>query len=142
MSDVLPSASTSFGARVRQRLTDEQVIWLTTVSRDGTPQPIPVWFVWEGDDTVLVYNRRDARRLSRLQERSPVALHLNSTPQGSDVVVLTGTAEVLESPALLDNAAYLDKYADGVVRVSGSAEAFAADYSIPVRIHITHVRGF
>jgi hypothetical protein len=28
-----------YGERVRRRLTDETTIWLTTVGRDGTPQP-------------------------------------------------------------------------------------------------------
>ncbi|WAX58089.1 hypothetical protein M6B22_04785 [Jatrophihabitans cynanchi] len=36
---VLPAAGTPFGDRVRERLADEQVIWLTTVGADGTPQP-------------------------------------------------------------------------------------------------------
>ena len=50
---VLPDAGTPFGDRVRERLVDEQVIWLTTVGADGTPQPNPVWFLWtpeEGDE--------------------------------------------------------------------------------------------
>lgn len=37
--------TTEYGARVARRLQDEQVIWLTTVGRDGTPQPNPVWFI-------------------------------------------------------------------------------------------------
>lgn len=141
MTDVLPDASSSYGARVRQRLTDETVIWLTTVTADGTPQPNPVWFVWEGDDTVLIYNDRNAKRLARLRERPNVALHLNSTVEGGDIVVLTGDAEVLDTPAILDNTAYLDKYLDDMVRISGTAEAFAEQYSIPVRVHISRVRG-
>src|SRR6478609_6474665 len=40
---------TEFGARVRQRLQDETLIWFTTTSADGTPQPNPVWFLWEPD---------------------------------------------------------------------------------------------
>lgn len=47
-SDVLPDADSEFGQRVRARLRDEQVIWFTTVGADGTPQPNPVWFIWQG----------------------------------------------------------------------------------------------
>lgn len=142
MSDILPDPGTPFGARIRQRLTDERVIWLTTVTPGGVPQPNPVWFIWDGGDTLLVYNRHDARRLDRLRGHAPVALHFNTNSHGGDVAVLTGTADVLDAPALLDNTAYCDKYADGMVQISGSAEAFADIYSIPVRVTLTHARGF
>ena len=45
---------TDFGARVARRLQNEQVIWITTVRVDGTPQPTPVWFIWDGE-TILIY---------------------------------------------------------------------------------------
>ena len=38
---VLPDPQSPFGARVRERLRDENVIWFTTVGADGTPQPNP-----------------------------------------------------------------------------------------------------
>jgi len=34
---VLPDPSTPFGERVRRRLSEEQVIWITTVGKDGAP---------------------------------------------------------------------------------------------------------
>jgi hypothetical protein len=34
--------TSEFGQHVAKRLVKEQVIWLTTVSSDGTPQPNPV----------------------------------------------------------------------------------------------------
>ena len=65
-ADLLPDPATGFGERVRQRLRDEQVIWFTTVGGDGTPQPNPVWLLWE-EDSCLVYNRSDANRLTHGQ---------------------------------------------------------------------------
>jgi PPOX class probable F420-dependent enzyme len=142
-SDALPGLSTAFGARVRRRLTDEQVIWLTTVGRDGTPQPNPVWFLWQGDDSVLIYNSITAHRLAHMRRNPQVCLHFNSNDRGSDIIVLTGTAEILDDyPSVVDNSAYRDKYDAGIERVSGSAEAFAAQYSVPARLHITHTRGY
>ncbi len=41
-----------YGERVRRRLTGEMTIWLTTVGRDGTPQPNPVGFLWDGGDSL------------------------------------------------------------------------------------------
>ena len=50
--------SSPFGARAEQRLHDERLAWLTTVRRDGTPQPTLVWYLWEGDG-FLLYSRPD-----------------------------------------------------------------------------------
>jgi PPOX class probable F420-dependent enzyme len=141
--DVIPDQSTAFGGKVRRRLGAEHVIWLTTVGRDGTPQPNPVWFVWQGDDSILIYNRTTANRLVHIRRNPRVCLHLNSDSHGSDVVVLTGTAEILDDhPSAADNSRYRGKYAEWMERVSGSIEAFAEEYAIPVRVHITHARGF
>jgi hypothetical protein len=41
-SDVIPDRSTAYGERVRRRLAEEPSIWLTTVGRDGVPQPNPI----------------------------------------------------------------------------------------------------
>jgi PPOX class probable F420-dependent enzyme len=68
MSAVLPDPSTPFGERVAQRLRDDPVIWLTTVGADGTPQPNPVWFLWDGE-SFLTYNRADAKRLAQIKRR-------------------------------------------------------------------------
>jgi PPOX class probable F420-dependent enzyme len=139
----MPRADTAFGARVQARLRDERVIWLTTVGRDGTPQPNPVWFVLEDASTVLVYNRADALRLVHIKERPRVALHLNANPQGGDVIVLTGEAVVENGmPASHEHDGYLGKYRDAMSRVSGSPAAFSTEYPVPLIVHIGRVRGF
>lgn len=139
---VLPDSTTPFGQRVRQRLRDEKVIWLTTVGADGTPQPNPVWFLWD-DSGLLVYNRPDAYRLRHIRHRNLVAAHFDGDGRGSDIVVFRGEARLDDdAPAPHQHSSYLDKYAAGMRRVSDSPEAFSADYSVPVRIEITGVRGF
>lgn len=138
---VLPSGR--FGERVAQRLRDAYVIWLTTVGNDGTPQPNPVWFIWDGEETLTVYNRADAYRLAHIDARPNIALHLDGNGRGGDVVVVAATAErATEVPPPHQNADYVAKYADGMTRVSGSAEQFATDYPVPLRIRIRRIRGF
>lgn len=88
MTDVLPDESSTFGQRVRARLRDESLIWLTTTGADGTPQPNPVWFLWDGADTLIVYNRADARRHEHVAVRPRVSLNLDGNGQGGDIVVL------------------------------------------------------
>ena len=139
--DVLPEANSEFGARVRGRLTDEKTIWLTTTGKDGTPQPNPVWFLWDGADSVLIYNRADAARLGHIRNRPQVALNFD-TDHGGNVVVLTGTAELIEAPLAHQNPGYLAKYAADAARISGDTEAFAQAYPVALRVTFARSRGF
>ena len=43
--------SNEFGLRAKKHLEEEYFIWLTTVSSDMTPQPRPVWFIWDENGT-------------------------------------------------------------------------------------------
>jgi PPOX class probable F420-dependent enzyme len=139
---VLLDTSTEFGARVARRLRDEAVAWLTLVDPRGTPQPAPVWFLWDGE-TALVYSDKDARRLAHLRENAKVALHLDGDGHGGDIVVLTGEAVVDDgAPAPQDNGPYLAKYGD---RITGgpwrTAEVFGRTYDVALRITPHRVRG-
>ena len=138
---MIPDPATAFGERVRRRLTDETAIWLTTVGRDGTPQPNPVGFLWDGRDGLLIYSQANARRLANIRRRPQVSLNLDSHG-GEDVVVLNGVAEILDDhPAVPENSAWLAKYGDAIEARFGGAVAFAARFSVAVRIQITRVRG-
>jgi PPOX class probable F420-dependent enzyme len=141
-TDTLPDPQTAFGARVRERLGEETVIWFTTVGADGTPQPNPVWFVWDGDD-VLVFNRPDAHRLGHVRRGSRVALHFDGNGQGGDIVVLAGSArQVADEPPAHENADYVAKYGPAMRRISGTEAEFGAAYPVALRVGITKVRGF
>jgi PPOX class probable F420-dependent enzyme len=106
-------SSTEFGKRVERRLRDDQIGWIVTVGTDGTPQPSPVWFLWDGSE-ILLRSQPDTK-VRNIQRNPRVALHLDGDGQGGDIVVLTGTAHVeLAAPEL--PAAYVTKYQDGVKR--------------------------
>lgn len=136
----LPDPSTPFGATVRERLAEDTIIWLTTVGKDGTPQPNPVWFLLEGE-SILTYNRSGAHRLTHIKSRPRVSLHLNQ--RDGDVVVLVGSAERDDTVPPSDrNPDYVTKYSAAMARVSGSVAKFAAAYPVPMRIRIDSVRGF
>src|SRR6266568_1817639 len=137
MSGVIPDQATAYGERVRRRLTDEMTIWLTTVGRDGTPQPNPVGFLWDSGDRLLTYSQTDARRLANIRRQPLVSLNFDSNG-GDDIVVLTGTAEILDDyPAVPDNPAWLEKYGEAIDARFGDAVKFAERFSVTVRIHLT-----
>lgn len=134
--------STPFGARVEQRLNDEQIIWLVTTGKDGTPQPNPVWFLREGD-TLLIYSRPATPKLHNIARSPNVALHFNTDSHGEDVVVLNGTAAIIESPTPSSAVpAYQAKYGAGIAGLGMTPQSFAEAYSAALRVTITKVRGF
>ena len=45
--------NTKFGRYAKKYLKSEYFIWLTTVDSTGTPQPRPVWFIWEADSVLI-----------------------------------------------------------------------------------------
>ena len=133
--------STDFGQRVAGHLENDQVVWLTTVNPDQTPQPSPVWFLWDGD-TVLIYSQPGTPKLRNIAQRPRVSLSFNSTPQGGDVVVLTGNAWTdSDTPPASNVPTYVEKYTGGIQSIGMSPEDFARAYSVPVRVRPTSLRG-
>ena len=141
-SNPLPDPSTPFGRRLRERLRDDLVVWLTTVGDDGTPQPNPVWFWWD-DETLLVYNRADAHRLRHVRSRPGVSLNFDSIGQGGDIKVVTGTAELPDGePPPHEVPEYVAKYGERMAAIGGSLEGFAAAFPVAMRIRPRRSRGF
>lgn len=134
---------TPLGQRVRARLDDERVIWLTTTRADGTPQPSPVWFLPEGDDAVILFSEPDAPKVRAIRANPRVALSFNSTPEGGDVQIITGLADVPEgSPRAEANEAYIAKYASGLASLAMSPAAFSDQYAQLIRVRFRTLRGF
>ncbi len=143
MAFQLPEPSTPFGERVARRLREERLIWFTTVDEKGTPQPTPVWFLWdETDSSFLIYSLTGAKRLEHLQHNPRVALHFDGNGTGGNIIVFTGEAYVSTSDPPADRLpVYADKYREFIARSYKTAEAFAAKYSVALRIRPTLIRG-
>jgi PPOX class probable F420-dependent enzyme len=141
MDSVLPDPSTPQGERFARRLAEERIGWLTTVGADGTPQPNPVWFLWD-QGTILIYSLPNAARLPHIRRNSRVSLNLNSNAQGGDILVLTGDARIsTDEPPADQVPAYVAKYGEAIARSFGTPANFAAQYSTPIRITPTKARG-
>ena len=134
--------TTPFGERAQRRLAEDRLAWLTTTSADGTPQPVPVWFLWDRADSFLIYSKPATAKLANIGERPRVSLHLDGNGQGGDIVVVLGQAAVSDDPPADAVPAYVAKYAAFIERNSWTPESFAADYSVPLRITATRLRGF
>ena len=133
--------STDLGKQISKQLETEHTIWLTTVGSDNTPQPRPVWFVWNGE-TLLVYTEPDTYKLRHIERSPRVAVHFNTDFGGEHVSVLTGDARVdPEAPAPDKNQDYLAKYSQGIAALGMTPEQVARDYNVGLRITPTKMRG-
>jgi PPOX class probable F420-dependent enzyme len=133
--------ATPFGARVAQRLQAELVIWMTTVDPNGTPQPSPVWFYWDGD-SFLIYSRANTARERNIARNPRVSLHFDSDGQGGNIVVFTGEASIdRAAPPVTATPGYLEKYRAHISRIGSTPERFSLGYPLPIRVRPTRVRG-
>jgi len=137
-----PDFTTPFGQRALHRLGSERVLWLTTVTPGGEPQPSPLWFLWH-DDAVLIYSQPHAPKIRAIQHNPRVALSFNTTPTGENVVIFRGTAEVvLPSPLPSTHQVFMTKYRPSMQGPEVTEASFDAEYSQLIRVTLTGLRGF
>jgi PPOX class probable F420-dependent enzyme len=141
MSSVMPPENTPFGERVARRLREELIIWMTTVGADGTPQPNPVWFLWDGE-SFLIYSLPDAARLPHIRRNPNVSLNFDGNGKGGDIVVITGEARITtDDPPADKNPTYVEKYRERISTNFKTPEVFASRYSVTLRVTPRKVRG-
>ena len=135
--------TTEFGRKAKQHLEQEYFVWFTTVGTDLTPQPRPVWFIWE-NDSFLVFSRPDAYKVGHVKEHPNVALHFNTDEKADeDVIVFVGVAEIdSDAPAAHEIPAYLEKYRTGIAGLKMTPKSFSRKYSVAIRVKPTKVRGW
>jgi PPOX class probable F420-dependent enzyme len=125
---------------VEARLHANLMAWLTTVRPDGQPVCVPVWFLLREDENIVVYSQRNKLKLRNIQQNPRVALGLDVTDLGRDVIRLDGTAQQIEDIAPADkNEQYVVKYTERIGAMFGTADKFAALFSTAVLITPTRM---
>jgi PPOX class probable F420-dependent enzyme len=135
--------TTEFGQKVMRHIDAEYFIWFTTVSTDLTPQPRPVWFIWDGD-SFLIFSKPGAFKVAHVKEHPNVSLHFNTDEKADeDVIVFVGVAEIdAEAPSAHESPAYFEKYESGMDELGMTPEAFSREYSLAIRVRPTKMRGW
>jgi PPOX class probable F420-dependent enzyme len=135
--------STKAGARVAQRLANELILWLTTVTPGGQPQASPVWFLWV-DDEILLYSRASTPRAANIRANPRVAATLDSDGTGGDVVSIEGEARITREKAAAADVppAYVEKYGAKLQAYGWTMASMLADYPVEIRIRPTRVRAW
>jgi PPOX class probable F420-dependent enzyme len=132
--------TSEFGQRVEQRLKDEEVIWLTTVTPKGIAQPNPVWFYWDGK-VIILYSQPGSYRIRNIQHNPIITLNLEGADVlGNNVVVFQGEAQ-LKHNYPLPHPGYEKKYTKYLPEINLTLEMFVADYSVEITIQPTSLRG-
>lgn len=133
--------STDFGRRAERRLRDQPIGWLVTVSPAGAPQPVPVWFLWDGAAGLLIYSRPDTSKLRNIAANPRVAMHLDGDGRGGDIVIVSGRAHVSDDPPADRIVDYIAKYGALIGGNGWTPASFAADYAVPIRVGLTRISG-
>ena len=128
-------------ARVDSRLQTNLMAWLTTVSPAGRPYSVPVWFLVRDDDSILVYSQPGKAKLRNVDANPNVALGLDVTDIGRDIIRIEGTAvRATDHPPADRIPEYVAKYVERIGAIFGTPERFAEAFSetiviTPRRLH-------
>jgi PPOX class probable F420-dependent enzyme len=134
--------STEFGAHAVRRLREEIIGWLTTVTTSGAPRPIPVWFLWDGDRSILLYSRPEKRKLANIAANPNVSLNLDSDGVDADIVICWGEIRGSDDPPADQVPEYVEKYEERIAALGWTPESFAGDFSVPLRIEVSRIHGW
>jgi PPOX class probable F420-dependent enzyme len=128
-------------AHVEARLRANLMAWLTTVRPDGRPDSVPVWFLMRDDETILIYSEQGKIKLRNISHNPRVALGLDVTDLGRDIIRIDGTAEHVPGFPPADQVPeYTVKYAERIGAMFGTASQFAGQFPealiiTPKRLH-------
>jgi PPOX class probable F420-dependent enzyme len=131
--------TTAWGKHAQQRLQSTRIAWLTTVGGDGRPYTVPVGFVWEGQ-TVPLFSQPKKQKLRNIRKNPRVTLALDETNGGHDVVIVEGTAELIDDPQIsMKLPAYVEKYGALIESRGWTPASMAAAYSQAIRVTPTKI---
>ncbi len=134
--------TTEWGQHAEQRLRSNIIAWLTTVGPDGRPYTSPIWFLWDGK-AVLIFSQPNKQKMRNLRKNARVTLALDDTQEGDDVVIVEGTAELVDDPNLsTELPAYAEKYGALLKSMGWTPASMAADYSQGIRVTPTKFRSW
>ena len=120
---------------VESRLRANLMAWFTTVDAVGQPTSVPVWFLLRDDETILIYSQAGKKKLRNLAVNPRVAFGLDVTDIGRSNVRIEGHAHAVADVVTADmNPPYLAKYAERIGALFGTAQEFAALFTVPLVI--------
>lgn len=130
-------------AHVNERLNNDLITWLTTVRPNGRPHTVPVWFLWDSETETILIFRAIKAKVQELKQNPYVTLALDPSNNGDDIVVVEGTAQLVEDVNITATLpAFAKKYAAQLKEMGWTAESMAPNYPHAVRVTPEKITGF
>lgn len=120
-------------ARLDRFLSEEPVVWLSTVRPDGAPHIVPIWFTWDGT-SLLVFSKPGAQKVRNLRVNPVAMLAIGEPEDDFDVALAEARVELLDEPATELPWAHLAKYSGRMAGLGLSPDQFVTTYSQVIRI--------
>jgi PPOX class probable F420-dependent enzyme len=129
-----------------KRLREDEVGWLVTV-HEGTPRPVPVWFLWDGNRQLLIYSSPTALKTKTIVEHPQCSFHFNSDEHGGEIAILDGRIDRADDlPPMIDNPSYAAKYMAALKAYTSEMkttnEAVSSEFSVPLVMTIENARSW
>ena len=129
-------------SNVEQRLRDEPIMWMTTVTPGGVPQASPIWFLWDGNE-FLMFSKDDTARIRNVSDNPKISFNLEGDGRGGAVVVIEGTARIdRDHPPATEMPEYIEKYQGFLDAYEWTPASFATDYPVPILIRPDRLRAW
>jgi PPOX class probable F420-dependent enzyme len=129
MLPLMNAASAAIAAaRLDRFLSQEPVVWLSTVRPDGAPHLVPIWFTWDGS-SLLVFSKPGAQKVRNLRANPVAMLALGEPEDDFDVALAEATVRLLDEPAHELPAAHMAKYGERMAALGLAPDEFLATYS-------------
>jgi PPOX class probable F420-dependent enzyme len=128
--------------RIERFLETEEVVWLCTVSPEGLPSVVPIWFSWDGE-AVRMLTKPGQRKVDNMRVNDRVMLALGNEEDDFDVGLIEARAELLDvDPSTFMPESHWTKYARDLAEIGLDRAEYLATYSQPVRIVPTRYLGW
>jgi PPOX class probable F420-dependent enzyme len=126
---VLPPA-----ARTDALLRAETSVWLSTVTPDGTPHLVPIWFSWDGH-RLFIASKPGAKKVRNLRQNPRLMLAIGEPDEDFDVALVEAEA-VLPDATTRDllPAGHLAKYRRRMRAIGLTDEEYVETYSQPILV--------
>ena len=140
MGNTVLDRTSEFGIRADNLLSCNMIIWFTTVTPEGVPQPNPVWFYWDGQE-ITIYSKPESRRIKNITHNPHVSLHLEGAGvMGDNVIVIIGLADMKNEYKKVDEG-YRKKYSSYVQKGGTTWKDLKRNYSIEIKVVPIKIRG-
>ena len=89
--------SDKLDARAREVLKQPVIVRINTVTPDGYPHSVPIWFMLDGDD-LIVFTERKSAKVKHLLANPHGSLAFGGDPVGSPCYLIEGDFVIEDDP--------------------------------------------